>query len=78
MKFRFPCSKSLSSPAGIIDDSNLAVSGMQTVSEGSSSGIDASEVSSELKSNGQVVDESLFKDSKMDVTEVQIDSSMQK
>ncbi|XP_061998387.1 uncharacterized protein LOC133715767 [Rosa rugosa] len=47
----------------------------QTVSEGTSNGLDASEVSSELKSNGQVVDESLLKESRMDVTE---DGSMQK
>ncbi|KAM5553555.1 hypothetical protein ABKV19_025666 [Rosa sericea] len=73
MKFCFPYSKSFSLLAGIIDDSNLADD-----MEGSSNGIDASEVSSELKSNGQVVDESLFKDSKMDVTEVQIDGSVQK
>ena len=46
---------------------------MQTVSEGTSIGIDVSEVVSELKSSGQVMDECLVKDSKMDVTEVQKD-----
>lgn len=51
---------------------------MQTVSDMSSKGIDASEVSSELKSNGQDEDESLLKDSKMDVTVVQNDDSMPK
>lgn len=47
---------------------------MQTVSE---NGVDASEVLSELKSNRQVIDESLVKDNKMDVTEVQKDGPMQ-
>ncbi|KAK9914659.1 hypothetical protein M0R45_038425 [Rubus argutus] len=53
-------------------------SDMQTVSDMSSKGIDASEVSSELKSNRQDEDESLLKDSKMDVTVVQNDDSMPK
>lgn len=51
---------------------------MQTVSDMSSKGIDASEVSSELKSNRQDEDESLLKDSKMDATVVQNDDSMPK
>ncbi|XP_050386147.1 uncharacterized protein LOC126802545 [Argentina anserina] len=52
-------------------------SDMQTVSEGSSNGIDASEVLSEINSNGQVVDETLVKVNKMDVTEVQEEGPMQ-
>ncbi|XP_050387547.1 uncharacterized protein LOC126803872 [Argentina anserina] len=52
-------------------------SDMQTVSEGRSNGLDASEVLSELNSNGQVVDETLVKVNKMDVTEVQEEGPMQ-